>query len=164
MVAIFPLIRGDPEFRNILKELQPSEIESSVNEAIQVLMHKDSLGGTGALFMPETPVVISIFQQWIIRYMCKKMLQIMTPEGLAMHYKNIPQSYREVYLNSQEHFCLKDIVSFHMKLLEENTSIVVELQDARYTLFCKKKVLLFFLLNSSISTGAIRLFSVHFVI
>ena len=60
---------------------------------------------------PDACLMISILQQWLIRYLCKRIMQILTPEGMAVHYRKVPRSYREVYFKQQEHFSLKNLVA-----------------------------------------------------
>ena len=66
---------------------------------------------------PDACLMISILQQWLIRYLCKRMMQILTPEGMAVHYRKIPRSYREVYFKQQEHFSLKNLAVDALKRL-----------------------------------------------
>ncbi len=69
-------------------------------------------------------MVIAVLTQWIVNYLCKQLLQLMTPEALAVHYEEIPTPYLENYLNFQKHFSLKDLVERQIGLLELNKWLV----------------------------------------
>ena len=58
-------------------------------------------------------LIIQIIEQILIRYVIKKMMQLMTPEGIVLNNEIIPQSYIVNYLKFQTHFSLKDTISNH---------------------------------------------------
>lgn len=65
-------------------------------------------------------LVISLMAQWLVCYLCKRLLQLLTPEALIHHLKQIPKCYIQSYLQLQEHFSLKNLVAKQFKKLEEN--------------------------------------------
>ena len=59
---------------------------------------------------PEGCLVIALVQQWLIRHLCKRLMQLMTPEALIIQRNKIPSSYLMNYLNFQSHFSLRSLV------------------------------------------------------
>lgn len=55
-------------------------------------------------------LIITIIQQWLVRYFVKRLMQLMTPEALVLNQKKIPHSYLANYLFCQHHFSLKDMI------------------------------------------------------
>lgn len=69
--------------------------------------------------VPGTYVIISIICRWLTRYFCRRLMQILTPEGLAVHFSKIPASLRKCYVYHQEHFCLNLLIEQHQKKMKE---------------------------------------------
>lgn len=61
----------------------------------------------------EGALVVSLLQQWLIRHLCKNLMQLMTTEALTLHRRRIPASYIDHYLTYQQHFSLKELISHH---------------------------------------------------
>ena len=86
-------------------------------------------------------MVTALIAQWLVRFMCKKLMQLMTPEAailkrkyvkyslfnLLMYllFRSIPISYLETYLNFQTHFNIKELIAKHVHML--NTRYIVSL-------------------------------------
>ena len=117
--SLFTIIEMDKEFKDIIAEIDQEEAAASVDEALQVLhcapAPDESQRRIEAL--TDSCVVISLLQQWIVRYLCKRLMQLMTPEALAIHHCKIPTNYCENYLMHQVHFSLKQLLSRHLKWL-----------------------------------------------
>ena len=64
-------------------------------------------------------MVIAVLQQWLVRYLCKKLMQLMTPEALILHRNKIPSSYLTHYLKHQSHFSLKQLISNQYNTLQK---------------------------------------------
>ena len=60
---------------------------------------------------PQACMVLATLIQWLIRYLCKKLMQIMTPEALTIHRMKIASTYIENYLQHQCHFSLKKLIT-----------------------------------------------------
>ena len=67
---------------------------------------------------PVTQLIWSLLVQWFVRHFCKKLIQLMTPEALVLHGKQIPSSYIHCYLSYQKHFSLKDLIQ--QQLMQRN--------------------------------------------
>ena len=59
---------------------------------------------------PVTQLIWSLLVQWLVRYLCKEVMQLMTPEALVLHERQIPALYIRNYLTYQKHFSLKDLI------------------------------------------------------
>ncbi len=119
---IFQVVDGDRDFNNIVTHLSKDDIIPIVGEALHVLHY--SAGPKD----PEPPseihvdscMVLAVLLQWLVRYMSKKILQLLTPEALVVHCKEIPSPYLKHYLQVQEHFSLRGLVEKHLDHLELN--------------------------------------------
>ena len=69
---------------------------------------------------PEGCLVVALFQQWLIRYLCKRLMQLMTSEAFILYRNVIPSSYLENYLSFQAHFSLKDLILKYYKTPEHS--------------------------------------------
>ena len=56
-------------------------------------------------------LIITIIQQWVVRYFVKTLMQLMTPEALILNQKKIHHSYLANDLIYQHHFSLKDMIT-----------------------------------------------------
>lgn len=111
MDTVFGIIERDEQFKRLIETRDKCDIVSGINEAFQMLFEAASPEDQHTVeIFPDACLIISIIQQWLIRYLCKRLLQILTPEGMAVNYRKIPRSYREVYFKHQEHFNLKNLV------------------------------------------------------
>ena len=116
---VFELVNSDHEMKCYCKKLNQEEIQRAVYEALHKLYDPNCLAQeediTGVSL--GASVVICVLQQWFIRYLCRSVMKLMTPEALIYHRMKIPSSYLEDYLIHQHHFNLKDLISSHIKLL-----------------------------------------------
>ena len=92
-------------------------VKDAVGEAIDILcspthcavgVHEDSC------------LVIAIIVQWLIRFVTRKCLQILTPESIVVNAKSLPQSLIKSYFCNQEHFNLKRLVTKSYENLDHN--------------------------------------------
>ena len=105
---------------------------------INVLEHENDVSITKTLGASvEACMVIALIAQWLVRFMCKKLMQLMTPEAAILKRKyatnlyyivcivyvlccrSIPTSYLKIYLNFQCHFSLKELITKHIQLLQQ---------------------------------------------
>ena len=77
--------------------------------------------------LPEVYLIISVMVHFLTRYFCKCLMQVLTPEGLALHHKSIPQSFCKHYMDQQEHFSLKFLLSNHIKKMNQRYNITISL-------------------------------------
>ena len=87
------------------KLMQLESFETLATEAMVVLRSKDDQKITC-----EIQFVIALLQQWLVMYMCKKLMQLMTPEALLVNHKKIPTHYISAYLTHQTHFSLHHLI------------------------------------------------------
>jgi hypothetical protein len=66
----------------------------------------------------ESCFVVMVFVQWLVQYMCKHLLQLMTAEALTLHRKQIPLWCLNTYLRHQSHFCLKNLIERNLGILQ----------------------------------------------
>ena len=106
------IVCSDSEFEGLLNTKDVSMIDA-VFEAFKVLHEAPTptsdhfKWGTS----PQACMVVAILIQWLIRYLCKRLMQIMTPEALTVHIKKIATSYIKNYLQFQHHFSLKKLIT-----------------------------------------------------
>lgn len=67
---------------------------------------------------PEVCLVVAVLEQWLVRYLCKRLTQLMTCEALILHRRQIPSSYIVNYLACQAHFSLRDLLGRYHSVLE----------------------------------------------
>ena len=99
---------------------------AAINEALHVLHNSPdpSVRQTPFQFHASSCMVIAVLMQWFVTYLCKKLMQLMTPEALAVHCQVIPHLYIRNYLQFQEHFNLKELVERHLEKLQHNDWLV----------------------------------------
>lgn len=91
----------------------PEDVLILVNDAFKILYDPKIPA------VPGTYVIISIISRWLTRYYCRRLMQILTPEGLAVHFSKIPASLRKCYIYHQEHFSLKFLIERHQEKMKE---------------------------------------------
>ena len=117
--TIFGIIEKDDQFKRLIETRDKSDIISGINEAFQMLFEAASPQERPTVeIFPDACLMISVLQQWMIRHLCKRLLQILTPEGMAVNYVKVPRSYREVYFKYQDHFNLRNLVMKSLKRLD----------------------------------------------
>ena len=55
--------------------------------------------------------MVLLLQQWFVRQLIKRMMQLMTSEAFTEHRTKIPSSYLENYLAYQAHFSLSRLIN-----------------------------------------------------
>ncbi len=120
--GIFPLIVKDPSFEALLNRMSHTEVVKAVKEAMEVL-HK-AVGPTATSDQCDVSVeaclVIAVLEQWLVRYLTKRLMQLMTSEALVLHRRKIPSSYLRDYLMYGTHFSLKQLVVSRLDALEHS--------------------------------------------
>ena len=118
-IHIYPFISADSVFDGILH----SHISvNAVFEAFSVLFEapapNDEHCNLKWGLSPDASMVVAVLTQWLIRYLSKRLMQVMTPEALTIHRMKISSTYIENYLNFQVHFSLKKLITVHSNALQ----------------------------------------------
>ena len=102
--------RSNPKFERII-ETEWNDAETARKAVLSAFnkLQSDPIGLNQPL-APATQLIRSLFVQWLVRYLCKEVMQLMTPEALVLHERQIPASYIHNYLTYQKHFSLKDLI------------------------------------------------------
>ena len=72
----------------------------------------------------DSCLVIAVMVQWLVRYVTKRCMQLLTPEALAINAKYLPQTFVKDYFQFQEHFSLKELIKNHYQMLSNNEWLV----------------------------------------
>ena len=103
------VLSSNPNFVGVMNtEVQNVETaKAAIHSALDALQrdHIDFME-----LSPVTQFIWSLLVQWLVRHFCKQLIQLMTPEALVLHAKQIPASYIQCYLSYQKHFSLKDLI------------------------------------------------------
>ena len=109
--CLFRLVLNcNPNFEGAMKtELKDVETaKTAIHSALEALQRRH-IDFTEAL-PSATQLMWSLLVQWLVRHFCKELLQLMTPEALVLHAKQVPASYIHCYLSYQKHFSLKGLI------------------------------------------------------
>lgn len=63
-------------------------------------------------------IIRSVFQRWLAKYMCSRLLQLVKPEALYKLHGSLPSSQVLHYFDCQHHFSLKSLISYHGNCLQ----------------------------------------------
>ena len=110
------------EFSQVLAHIQQGNALAVVDEALHVLFHGPHPKEKDAAIeiSVDACLVISLLLQWLVRYLCRRLIQLLTPEALTVHLHKIPMVYVQSYLKLQDHFSLKNLLANQLKKLQEN--------------------------------------------
>lgn len=119
---LFDAILRDKEFSQLFTQINHGNALAVVDEALHVLFHGPHPNNKDAFIAiyDDACLVIFIMVQWLLCYLCKRLLQLLTPEALIVHLNQIPKYYVQSYLQLQEHFSLKSLVEKQHKKLKES--------------------------------------------
>ena len=70
---------------------------------------------------PEGCMMLALGVQWLVRHLCKHLMQLMTPEALTVHRMKMDSSYLVNYLKHHSHFSLKVLIRNHLDALNHTT-------------------------------------------
>ena len=65
---------------------------------------------------------MTLLQQWLVRYLCKRLMQLMTSEAFILYRNVLPSSYLENYISFQAHFSLQKLILKYYLDLKEGRS------------------------------------------
>ena len=110
---LFALLKFNPLFEGLIKsEVQDSiKVTSVVSNAMDMLQSKSFLKECDQCVL----LVLCLFVQWLVWYICKCLMQLMTPEALVLHRKLIPPALVHNYINYQEHFSLRNLLEMQLQ-------------------------------------------------
>ena len=107
------VLSSNPDLKGVMK----MEMKDPVSARVAILSALDTLqrghvDSTYAAYAvaPATQLIRSLLVQWLVRHFCKALMQLMTPEALVLHERQVPASYIHNYLTYQKHFSLKDLI------------------------------------------------------
>ena len=113
-------IRGNPES---LEQFIPGAIEHLMKEHAPMCDEEAHSAGLFLLHINVTPgqrLVIGMIVQFLVRYLCTRLLQLALPEALIVKYDLISETYKRIYLVHQNHFEFKNLITRCVKLQEES--------------------------------------------
>lgn len=130
---VMQLVSRDSQFAGQLSSLTNEEVLVAVPEALQGLYHSKK-GGRTDLSINACMVISGIFYgyyhhhyyyvyfvvflQWLVRHLCKRLMQLMTTEALTARYRTLPHPYTECYLKDQSHFNLHALIDRQLQVME----------------------------------------------
>jgi len=93
---------------------------STVSKALNILITTPDASQSEIVVTDDISLIFRLLVQWFTHYLCKTLMQLMTPEALALFHKRIPEAYVWSYLVLQEHFSLKWLISHYCELLQSS--------------------------------------------
>ena len=117
---IFPLVFQYREFESLMSEIKHDSLIAAVNDALDVLYNGPAPNETDGRIeiYVDSCMVISVLTQWLVSYLCKSLMQLMTPEAIIHHNEEIPTFYLQQYQKFQDHFSLRELVERQLELLK----------------------------------------------
>ena len=117
------VLMKDSDFFGILQNLCDQPISSSIiDEAVDYLVNNSDVQQASTTPTVACQMVITFLLQWLVTYLCERLIQLMTPETLIINHKKIPSYYMNIYLNQQHHFKLIELINdYHSALLCKDT-------------------------------------------
>jgi hypothetical protein len=139
--VVMQLVSRDSQFAGQLSALTHEEVLVAIPEALRGLYHANK-GRTDLSI--NACMVISVFLQWFVRHLCKRLMQLMTTESLTSCYRSLPHSYTESYLKHQSHFNLKALIDKQLQvlLLDDRTDRSTTGTANRLLLFTRSSALI----------------------
>ena len=118
------LVCSDPEFQGLLTNITPQGVVRGVADAMQKLHKAPSPQGGNVPnvgLSPEGCMMVALGVQWLVRHLCKRLMQLMTPEALTVHRMKMDSSYLVNYLRHHSHFSLKVLIKDRLATLKHTT-------------------------------------------
>ena len=113
--SLFGLICSNTEFNDYVKTLADNSALCARDDALYILNYTQQSDNPTASV--GACLIISLMMQWMVRYLCRTLMQVMTPEALVVFDENIPFTYLTHYLKQQEHFDLKKLIEKHYQMM-----------------------------------------------
>lgn len=113
-------IQGDKE-DEMTQSGNKVAVRNAVDEALYLLYHAPGPKEESPYDVYiEDCMVISVLVHWLVSYLCKRLMQLMTPEALMYYNKEIPHMYQRHYLKYQQHFSIQELVKMQLEKLKIN--------------------------------------------
>lgn len=111
------LVARDSQFAGQLSVLTVDDVLTAIPEALQGLYHSGSKDRRTDLSI-NACMMISVFLQWLVSHVCKRLMQLLTTEALTTRYKTLPHHYTESYLKHQSHFNLQALIDKQIQVMQ----------------------------------------------
>ncbi len=111
------LVARDSQFAGQLSALTVNDVVVAIPEALKGLYYSSSKDRRTDLSI-NACMIISVFLQWLVRHICKRLMQLMTTEALTTRYKALPHHYTESYLKHQSHFNLQALIDKQLQVMQ----------------------------------------------
>ena len=92
------------------------DFKGAVGEALDALHSKKDV----QLMGEDSCLVIAVIVQWLVQYVTKRLMHLLTPEALVVNARHMPNVLIKSYFEFQEHFSLKILINSHLEMLERN--------------------------------------------
>ena len=114
---LFQLIEEDSKYEGLLQILTHEAAMQAVTEAFNLLYSapRPLEDKVNMDLTTEGCLVVSLLNQFLVRYLIKKLMQLMTTEAIILYRNSIPKSYLNHYFKCQAHFSLRDLISIYHK-------------------------------------------------
>ena len=113
---LFDMLLKDTRFSGILKKPE-FDFKGAICKALDAL-HSSKINIRP---MDENScLIVALIVQWLIRYLTKHLMHLLTPEALIINAKHIPNVLIKSYFEFQEHFNLKILINSHLEKLKRN--------------------------------------------
>ena len=115
---LFEMAKCDPKFSTIIMELSHEVARQAVIDAFNFLCTVNEPGRIQTHHLNTASyMVVFLLQHLLVRYLTKKMMNLMTTEGFILNCNKIPYTYLRSYLDNQTHFSLKEAITRHHSAL-----------------------------------------------
>ena len=115
--CVMQLVARDSQFAGQLSVLTCEDVLVAIPEALNGLYHSSSKDRRTDLSI-NACMIISVFLQWLVRHLCKRLMQLMTTEALTTRYRTLPHRYTESYLKYQSHFNLQALIERQIQVIQ----------------------------------------------
>lgn len=112
---IFEHLQKDSEILEVTKSSN-FDLNGAVGEALDAIHHFSG----DAPMADDSCLVIAVIVQWVVRYVTKHLMHLLTPEALILNAKQLPKSLMKAYFEFQEHFCLKELINCQLHKMKIN--------------------------------------------
>ena len=99
--------------------MNPKSINKAISDTMSILHNSTAYDHHFFSGLEDHNVlIIAVLQQWLVRYLVKRLMQLMTPEALVLNQKKIPHSYLVDYLTYQHHFSLQEVIKVTVEAMD----------------------------------------------
>ena len=101
---------------------------------------------------------MALLQQWLVRYLCKRLMQLMTSEAFILYQNVLPSSYLENYLAFQSHFSLKELIlKYHHALKHSGWYVSIPILEVSWQCLFEVSYLISFSFSSNCASSPTKL-------